>query len=315
MSMNKKNQNPFWLKSYESHVEFEKTPDVEKLETWKKFDTIDAWRHSRMYSSLQVLIKTYPTHTWLTVGDGRYGTDANYLMRNGIKDVLATSISDELLKKSKADGFIQDYKIENAEQLSFKDDSFDFVLCKESYHHFPRPMIAFYEMLRVASTAVIIIEPNDVNLKLTKESKTLAKPENKIRLIKDFIKDFFGMNRYEFNTYNPGGYETLGNYIYSVSEREFEKAALGLNLPLIAFKGINDYYDEGVEFETATEGSLLFNKIKTAIVSMNTDCEKNGKPYNILVSMIFKTMPPENTLEELRNSGFRVNQLPRNPYA
>lgn len=148
-------------------------------------------------------------------------------------------------------------------------------------------MIAFYEMLRVADTAVIIIEPNDVNLKLIKEPKTVVKSKNKIQLIKDFFKDFFGLKRYEYNAYKPNGFETVGNYIYTTSEREFEKAALGLNLPALAFKGINDYYDEGVEYQTATEESPLFTKIKNTIAAMDAECEKNNNTYNILVSIIF----------------------------
>jgi ubiquinone/menaquinone biosynthesis C-methylase UbiE len=309
-----KGNNSFWIQSYENHSEHDKNPDFEKLETWKLFDTIDAWRHKRMYDSVLPLISAYPLSKWLTIGDGRYGTDANYLIRNHVPNVMATSIVDTLLKKSKEDGFIAEYKVENAEKLSFEDNSFDFVFCKESYHHFPRPMIAFYEMLRVADFAVIIIEPNDVNLKLIKEPKTVVRSKNKIQLIKDFIKDFFGLKRYEYNAYKPNGFETVGNYIYTTSAREFEKAALGLNLPAVAFKGINDYYDEGVEYQTATEESPLFNKVKNAIADMDADCEQNNKPYNILVSIIFKVIPPEKLINELTLAGFRVDLLPRNPY-
>lgn len=306
--------NPFWQKSYESHLEHEKTSYFDKLETWKQFDTIDAWRHKRMYDCLLPVIKTYPDSKWLTVGDGRYGTDANYLIRNNINNVLATSISDELLKRSKEDGFISDYKIENAERLSFENNSFDFVLCKESYHHFPRPMIALYEMLRVAQTGVIIIEPNDEIIKTINESISLVKSKDRLQLIKDFIRDFLRIKRYEYNSYPKPIYETVGNYVYSASEREFEKVALGLNYPVIAFKGLNDYYLEGVEFEKAEETSGLFNKLKNAISEMDNNCIVENKNYNILVSVIFKVIPNENTLIELEKAGFKVKKLERNPY-
>jgi len=311
--MNKKS-NSFWEKSYELHFEHEKSPDLDRLETWKQFDTIDAWRHKRMYDSLLPLIEDSETSSWLTVGDGRYGTDANFLIRNNAKNVLATSISDELLKMGKADGFIKDFKIENAEHLSFEDESFDFVLCKESYHHFPRPMIAFYEMLRVAKNAVVIIEPNDVNIQLVKDAKIVIKPKRKYQLLKDFIKDLLNIKRYEYNAYNAPGYETLGNYIYSVSEREFEKAALGLDLPLIAFKGINDRYEDGVEYQSAKEESALFDKVKAGIRDMDTLCEKTGRSYNILVSVVFKVMPQQPVIKKLEAAGFRVDKLTRNPY-
>ena len=305
----------FWLKSYQSHSEYEKSTNADSLESWKLFDTVDAWRHKRMYDSILPFLISYPSASWLTVGDGRYGTDANYMIRNNIVNVLATSISDELLKRSKEDGFIYDYKVENAEKLSFESNSFDFVFCKESYHHFPRPMIAFYEMLRVAKNAVVIIEPNDVNLHVVKEPKSFIKPKNKTLALKNFIKDLLNIKRYEYNSYNPPAYEILGNYIYSVSEREFEKAALGLNLPLISFKGINDRYEEGVEYEKANENSTHFHKIKMGIREMDELCINYGRPYNILVSVIFKTMPEELLLKKLETAGFRVDKLSRNPYA
>lgn len=176
-------------------------------------------------------------------------------------------------------------------------------------------MLALYEMLRVAKIGVVIIEPNDINLKLIRESQTLIKPKNKAQVVKDFIKDLFGIKRYEYNAYNATGYETAGNYIYSISEREVEKAALGLDLPVVAFKGLNDVYFDGVEFQQANSDSVLFKKIEKAIFDAYAECTNNGKPYNILVSIIFKSQPDEATAGDLRLSGFRVNYLPRNPYA
>ena len=157
----KKNFNDI---SYELHKEDrQKHFNSEKLLSWKNKKTVDFWRHERMYSCLSPILSSYPSSSWLTVGDGRYGTDANYILSKGEKDVLATDISDTYLKIAYEEGFINKYKVENAEQLSFSNDSFDFVLCKESYHHFPRPMVALYEMIRVARKGVILIEPQDQN--------------------------------------------------------------------------------------------------------------------------------------------------------
>lgn len=306
--------NAFWQKSYKNHKEFEKGFSTSQIASWKRLDTVDAWRHQRMYETILPLLKSCPTSSWMTIGDGRYGTDANYLLRQNIVNVLATDISDTLLTIAKSDGFIKDCKVENAEQLSFTDDSFDFILCKESYHHFPRPMIAFYEMLRVARDAIVIIEPNDVNLKTSTESKSIVKPKKRWQLTKDFLKDLFYVKRYEYHAYNAPSYETVGNYVYTVSEREFEKAALGLNLPFVAFKGMNDRYEEGGEFEPAEENSRLFRKVKNGICEMNSLCQSHGWPYNILVTVIFKREPQHSTLELLKTAGYRVKQLNRNPF-
>src|SRR5690606_3411078 len=108
---------------------------------WLRPDTVNAWRLERMYSCAIPLLEAYPDASWLTVGDGRYGLDAMYLRSRGAK-ALATDISGILLEEAKAQGLIDDYRVENAEHLSFASESFDFVFCKESYHHFPRPMCA-----------------------------------------------------------------------------------------------------------------------------------------------------------------------------
>ncbi len=155
----------FQDKSYKQHAEHLKkyTQDGEKAihaKTWFEKDTVDAWRHQRMYQVLDPILITEPQSKWLTVGDGRYGKDAKYITEKG-GDALATDISKHLLKEAKDLGYITKYKVENAESLTFHDLTFDYVLCKESYHHFPRPMLALYEMLRVAKSGVLLIEPND----------------------------------------------------------------------------------------------------------------------------------------------------------
>jgi ubiquinone/menaquinone biosynthesis C-methylase UbiE len=60
------------------------------------------------------------------VGDGRYGTDANYLLEHGL-EVHASDIQDDLLKIGNERKFIKDFSKQNAESLSFLDNKFDFV--------------------------------------------------------------------------------------------------------------------------------------------------------------------------------------------
>lgn len=115
-----------------------------------------------MYSLVKPFIDFDSESTWLTVGDGRYGTDGHALMNMGVKNVHCSDISDTSLKIGNAEGFIGDYSAQNAEALEFSDNQFDYVLCKEAFHHFPRPVIALDEMFRVANKAVIVIEPRDV---------------------------------------------------------------------------------------------------------------------------------------------------------
>ena len=188
-----------------------------------------------MYKVLDPILIADPEAMWLTVGDGRYGKDAKYILAKG-GDALASDISDYLLKEAKDIGYITEYKKENAESLSFKDGEFDYVLCKESYHHFPRPMLALYEMLRVASKGVVLIEPNDRYI-YNKISRMV------FRNLRDKIKSLLRGKT------NRHAYEESGNYVFTISRREIEKVALGTNYKIVAFKGINDVYFAGVEHE------------------------------------------------------------------
>src|SRR5690606_26114528 len=99
-----------------------------------------------MLESALPLLREFPRASWITIGDGNFGSDAHFLERNGA-EALATSISDAPLRVARDMGFVRNIRAENAEFISSAGDAFDFALCKEAYHHFPRPAIAFYEML------------------------------------------------------------------------------------------------------------------------------------------------------------------------
>jgi len=272
----------------------------ETAQAWLRPGTINTWRFERMYACANPLLEVYPGANWLTVGDGRYGMDAMYLHAHGAR-ALATDISGTLLEEARAKGLIQEYRVENAEALSFRDRSFDFVLCKESYHHFPRPMCALHEMLRVASRAVILIEPNDQ-----------ACPEGVVttlsRLTKNLIKK--ALRR-------PAAYhdfEDAGNYVYSVSRREMEKVALGMALRTVAFKGVNDYYLPGVEFEPADPASALFRKVSGKIAHYDRLCRLGINQPGLLAAIIFYEAPSGGLKDALRRHGYDVVDLPENPF-
>ena len=269
-------------------------------QAWLRPGTINTWRFERMYACADPLLDAFPGASWLTVGDGRHGMDAIYLQAHGGR-ALATDISGILLEESRAKGLIADYRVENAEALSFGDNSFEFVLCKESYHHFPRPMRALYEMLRVASHAVLLIEPNDQ-----------ACPQGTVvtlsRLAKNLIKKILRRST------DYHGFEVAGNYEYSVSRREMEKVALGIGLRTVAFKGVNDYYLPGVEFEPADSGSAMFRKVSRKIACNDLLCRLGINLPSLLGAIIFKESPSESVRDALHRHGYEVVDLPENPY-
>ncbi len=290
---------------YDRHEEeWEKCINDEKRReiaaTWMKEGTLDRWRHHRMLSPIKPFISGETT--WLTVGDGRYGTDAHFIISQG-GEAHASDISDRLLKIGSEAGFINTFSAENAESLSFADNSFDFVLIKEAFHHFPRPWIALYEAFRVCKKAVILIEPHDSRGGLRQVAT---------ESLKRFAKKYIGKNS-SSHTFEP-----VGNFVYPINLQELEKFLLGMHYRHIAAKGVNDFYEEGVEFinlnGTSSTERQTIRRAQNAIKKRNLLSKLGFLPYEILIASLFKDEPSKQTQKLLRQAGWQVKELPKNPY-
>lgn len=294
---------------YDNHeLEWDKCINDEekskKAQTWiRKENTLDTWRHEQMYSLVEPIITHNLLYKWLTVGDGRYGTDANALIRMGAKNVFCTDISDKLLKIGSDAGFINEFAAENAEQLSFYESQFDFIFCKESYHHFPRPHIALHEMLRVCKIGLVLIEPNDTKI----DGKFL---NSALTIIKRIFRRRANISGHDF--------EPVGNYVFSISERELEKFQLGMHRRFIAFKSFNDYFEPGFEFINLDQPSSTekFKIIKTKLYIKLRNFFSRYKLIapGLLASILFKAQPDQKLVDALKIDGWTVKELPQNPY-
>jgi len=278
--------------------------------TWMKEGTLDRWRHHRMLSPIKPFISG--DKTWLTVGDGRYGTDAHFIISEG-GIAHASDISDKLLKIGSDAGFIGSFSAENAERLSFADNSFDYVLIKEAFHHFPRPWIALYEAFRVCRKAVILIEPND------DDSHLKASAVGALKIIatsaKRLAKRLAGRNHSQSSSY---WFEPVGNFGYTVNPKELEKFILGMHYRHIATTGINDAYEEGVEFISLVSPSekerQVIKRVQTAIKKADQRCKAGLSSYGLLLAALFKDEPTNQTKNLLAQSGWQIKELPKNPY-
>ncbi len=271
-------------------------------DTWFRTDTLDAWRHQRMRAPLQAIIEADKEASWLTIGDGRYGTDANFLIRNGAKKVHASDLFDRLLKIGHEKGFIQDYSAQNAEDLTFEDNSFDYIYCKESFHHLPRPYAALYEMFRVAKKAVILTEPRDTTIEKS------VMPQ-----IRDLAKRILGKEIKPSHNFEP-----VGNYVYTISEREIEKFMLGMHYTEVAFIGCNDAYQPGVEFiptdSLDPEHIKTRDKLFASIEKQDSLCRRRLRSTGILTAAMFKSKLSDELALNLKTHGWTVKTLPTNPY-
>ena len=256
-------------------------------------DSIDAWRHIRMQESIAPLLTYYKNPSCLTLGDGKFGSDAYFLQRYS-DNVLASSLNTKNLEVAHNKGYIKQFKAENAETIDQDANSFDIVFCKEAYHHFPRPSIAFYEMLRVASKAAVLIEPQESTPKILDALKQIVK-----KMIRKDQTHLF---------------EPAGNYIYRVNKREIEKNLIALNFKYLAYKNMNDFFHPKISKNV--KGSNR-NTLITHLAIKFQDLLSNLKLTNFgLISLIvFKEEEPHpELLQKLKKNGFKIKKLPINPY-
>ena len=293
---------------YDKHqAEWQKAlsdPDQNKLaQTWMNDNTLNKWRHDRMLGLIpsQLIQK----QSFLTIGDGRYGTDAHYLLQRGAY-AHASDISDLLLAKGAENNYINDYSAQNAENLTFVDCSFDYVLGKETIHHLPRPALGIYEAIRVSRKGVILIEPSD-DLSYVNKISVLGKLKLVLKTL--CLRPIFRDQHW---------FEPVGNYGFCLNRRELSKLMLAMHLKFVAYKGLNDHYIEGSEFVSMTDISpdskRLISKVRSNIRMQDRKCKMGLRPYSLICAMLFKEEPSQNVIHSLIQNGFDYQELPTNPY-
>jgi SAM-dependent methyltransferase len=258
-------------------------------ETWFADNTTDYWRHDRMRRNLIPILAG--NERWITFGDGRYGTDAAWLIAKG-QEVLCTDIQDTLLKIGKEKGFITDYRVANAEALPFASGEFDWGLCKEAYHHMTRPPVAFYEMLRVVRKGLVLIEPGPRQARNLWGSLMLAL-----------------LNRFR-PVPQEAEFEESGNYVFKLSIWDVQQMLLGVGLPCFAYKSFNDCYIKGVEYESPPGRLQKICRRNILLRDLTFKCL--GLHGNLMVYIVFKERPV--SVEKIRQAGFEFVELPKNPY-
>jgi len=241
---------------------------------------------------------------WLTIGDYS-GLEAKYLTEQS-QDVTASDISDIYLEAAYKQNFIKKYAKINVEQIEIEENGYDYLFCKEAFHHFPRAYLGLYEMIRVAKKGVILIEPVDAFLTMP----PLLLLKNVCDCFNPYLINKFWKNRFSW--------ETVGNYVFKITEREIEKIAMGMGLSCVAFKGINfrlkPIPTKWGDIHKIPYDTSLYKKLKNRLAVWDFICKLRIIPYNNLCAVIFKEKPQKELLDELRKKKYRVIELPANPY-
>lgn len=261
---------------------------------------IGAWLQGLFFSCLDPLLTPRGQH-WLTIGDA-YGFDAQYLLKSG-NEAIASDLNIDFLHIAQLEGIINNYSEQNAEHLTYPDNAFDYLLCKESYHHFPRPYAALYEMIRVAKKGFVLIEPQDPISKMP----LLLGLTNLLAAHVPSLINRLWKNRFS--------YEPVGNFVYKISARELEKFAAGLNLPMVAFKSINpNFHFSEAHRHVATLKNQKFRKIYFKQKMLDSMVKMGLIPSQVLCAIVFKELPDDELLAGLKQAGYRPVFIPKNPY-
>jgi ubiquinone/menaquinone biosynthesis C-methylase UbiE len=142
----------------------------------------------------------------LIVGAGE--TDRDVFTELGFTNVIISNLDSRL----KGDEFSPySWSYQKAEQLSYENESFDFVVVHAALHHCESPHRALLEMYRVAKKGVVAFESRDSLLMKFLELANLTPSYEHVAVYYNDGK-FGGVNNTE-----------IPNYIYRWTEREIEK--------------------------------------------------------------------------------------------
>jgi SAM-dependent methyltransferase len=266
------NQEDFIEKSKKLHRHYSK-------EFWAgAFDPShpDTKRHYELLSSSDGLLSHLSPSTILSVGDN-LGRDAGYFKRKfPDSKCIASDLYAEGIIEAVSRQFLDDVISADIEKLPFSDNEIDCVIAKEAFHHWPRPMLGMYEMLRVARKAILLIEPYDV-----------AKQQPQPFLNRDSYSD---------------EYESVGNYKYQISLREILKSAWSLYYPAVAAVGFNDPYKIDYQYDEWLQEKKLLDEMGY----------NGNRQFNLMAIAIYKT-GYEPSLPDLPAQA-TLYLRPRNPF-
>lgn len=119
------------------------------------------WRIQEALRRLDDAVGGMPRDCRVLVMCAGEAVEGTFLLDAGYSDVTTSDLSQvgvdqALARDPRLKGLVLD-----AEAAHLPDGSYDLVVVQDGLHHLPRPVTGFTEMLRIARTAVLFLEPHD----------------------------------------------------------------------------------------------------------------------------------------------------------
>jgi hypothetical protein len=188
---------------------------------------------------IREFFKRIPKSTFCTIGDSYCAREAIFIKSFG-HYAHACDQAIQLIKESKELGLIDDFSVQDLNELKFENESFDFVFAKETLHHLSMPYRGLYEMFRVCKKGVIIEEPNgDGGFDHIREQN---------RSYKDF--------------------EPVGNYCFAFRSHELSKIGVSYGFKFLAFTYTSGYNQQVADLVNNFKGGSIEEE-RAKLVSMD----------------------------------------------
>lgn len=133
-----------------------------KKNTIKFFDKVAEKNHGdshKHYKKALEWIEQLNVKSILDLGTGRgdfiESLKKKYPQRQ--YDIYGIDISENMIKKAKSKGIDAKFSVGDSQNLKFKNNYFDLVVCINSFHHYEKPDIAIKEMGRVLQNGGVLI--------------------------------------------------------------------------------------------------------------------------------------------------------------
>lgn len=283
--------------NYQRHIEELERSGIGEPVVISAPDTIDAYNHERQFAGVDAIVAADPAARWLTIGDS--GADVTLAFRAGARSIIASNITSHSLNALAAQGKLPPCEVRalNAEALELPEGGVDYVLCRQAFHHFPRPMIGFYEMWRVARRGVILIEPGDIM------------PPRPLENVRAMAKKVLR---------GQSGDETLfeadaANFIYRLSLVEAWKAAVALQADAFFERRFNHLYLAPVS--GAKRSDVVWRGLYSLAIGLQDGlCAAGLMNWGMGGAILLKSGAKPELARALGRVGWRERRVPRNPF-